>query len=161
MYIECRHILPSGYKCKAAALRGKAFCYYHIASRRLAQMTPASAGSFTLPSVEDAPGVQTALNEVFRQYSAHRINHQEAGIFFYGLQIASGIVRKSANDQRPADTVREVCDDPEEGIIAPESTACEPPDDCANCSERESCKNSKKEQTVPNYMLDLQRLAEL
>ncbi len=30
MFNECPHILTSGHKCKAAALRGKAFCYYPL-----------------------------------------------------------------------------------------------------------------------------------
>jgi len=161
MYIECRHILPSGHKCRAAALRGKAFCYYHIASRRLARMNPTSDDPVTLPSIEDAPGVQTALNEVFNQCLTRRISPQEAKVILYGLQIASGLARKLPTDQKPGDTVRDVCEDPEEGMIAPETTACEPPDDCVNCPTRDSCKNSQKKQTVPDYMYDLQRLAEL
>ena len=40
MYNECRHILTSGHKCKAAALRGQAFCYFQIASAIVASHYP-------------------------------------------------------------------------------------------------------------------------
>jgi hypothetical protein len=36
MFLECRHILTSGHKCKAAALRGQQFCYSYMPARRYA-----------------------------------------------------------------------------------------------------------------------------
>jgi hypothetical protein len=36
MLPECRHILPSGYKCTALALRGKYYCYFHTRLHTLA-----------------------------------------------------------------------------------------------------------------------------
>jgi hypothetical protein len=29
MFVECRHIMPRGAKCKAPALRGRPYCYFH------------------------------------------------------------------------------------------------------------------------------------
>ena len=29
MHSECRHIMPSGKKCRGAALRGTPYCYFH------------------------------------------------------------------------------------------------------------------------------------
>jgi len=140
MYNECRHILSGGHKCRAAALKGKAFCYHHMASRRLARMTLTSSDALPLPPIEDTAGVMTALTQVIRQLGNNRLDRPKAATLFYGLQIAASLVRKSPYDQPPGQTVRDVCDDPEEGLIAPEATSCEPPKDCANCEKRGSCK---------------------
>lgn len=137
MFKECRHILTSGFKCRAAALRGKSFCYYHTASRRLAGIKTFS--SILLPSVEDASGVQAAIDQVLRSYASRAIDRRQAGVFFYGLQIAAGLARKTDRDQKPCDTVRDLCDDPKEGLIAPEKSTCEPPDDCVECLRRQAC----------------------
>lgn len=138
MFQECRHILPSGYKCKSPALRGQSFCYYHNAARRLARISRTSAEPLIFPSIEDSSGVQIALNEVLRDLGAHRIDQKKAGVFFYGLQIAARLARKS--DEKPSQTVREVSEESENGtLVAPEKTTCEPPLDCLYCHRREFC----------------------
>jgi len=139
MYNECRHILLSGHKCRAAALKGKAFCYHHLYSRRLARMNPAPADPLLLPSIEDAAGVNAALNQVIRQYANNRMDRQKATTLFYGLQIAASLVNKSQADLPPGQAVRDVCEDEEEGVIAPESTSCEPPEDCKTCAKSDAC----------------------
>jgi hypothetical protein len=142
MYNECRHILPSGYKCKAAALKGKAFCYHHTLSRRPTNRGIAETGMLLLPSVEDAGGVTMGINQVLRQFGKGHIDGTQAGIFFRGLQIAASLVRKTSPDQRPGDTVREVCEDPIKGPIGPETTGCDP-EDCVNCSKRYDCRDNQ------------------
>ncbi len=137
MFNECRHILTSGHKCKAAALSGQAFCYFHTAARRYAGIRTISVDPIVFPSIEDAGGVQIALNQVLRNLGAHRIEPRHAGVYFYGLQIAARLARKS--DEKPDEAVREVCDDPIEGTLAPEKTICEPPADCINCRRRSFC----------------------
>jgi len=140
MYNECRHILHSGHKCRAAALKGKAFCFHHMASRRLARMNPNSSDALLLPSIEDTAGVTAALSQVLRQFANNRMDRPKATTLFYGLQIAASVVKKSQYEQPPGQTVREVCEDEEEGLIAPESTSCEPPEDCEKCAKSGSCK---------------------
>ena len=81
MFNECRHILTSGHKCKAPALRGKAFCYFHTATRRYSRTSTTSAEPLLLPSTEDAAGVQLAINEVLRSYASKRIDRRQAGTF--------------------------------------------------------------------------------
>jgi hypothetical protein len=138
MFNECRHILTNGYKCKAAALRGKAFCYFHTAARRYADTRTTSADPIYFPSVEDVGGVQIALNQVFRNLGAHRLEPRHAGVYFYGLQIASKLVSKSKN--APAETVRDINEDQENGgSLAPEKSVCEPPADCIDCRRRTFC----------------------
>lgn len=37
MYQLCRHVRISGYRCRAAALHNKHFCYYHLTQRQSAE----------------------------------------------------------------------------------------------------------------------------
>jgi hypothetical protein len=130
MFIECRHILPTGYKCKSPALRGQFFCYFHNLSRRLQHSSKKHVKQSSFPSVEDSGGVKMALNKIFRDLDAGRIDPRRAGLFFYGLQIASKLALRPG--ENPLDTVREVCE-AEDGT--------EPPADCINCSRRGFCEN--------------------
>jgi hypothetical protein len=140
MFIECRHILPTGYKCKSPALRGQFFCYFHNMSRRLQRGSKKHVKQSSFPSVEDSGGVKMALNKVFRDLDAGRIDPRRAGLFFYGLQLASKLALRPGGN--PLDTVREVCEAEDgTGILGPEKSACEPPADCINCSRRGFCEN--------------------
>jgi hypothetical protein len=139
MFNECRHILTSGHKCKAAALRGKAFCYYHTADRRYATTSTASVDPLLLPNIEDAAGVQIAINQIFRGLASRRIDRRQAGVYFYGLQIAARLAQKP--DEKPSESVREICEDAEGYTLAPEKSTCEPPADCVNCRRRTFCEN--------------------
>jgi hypothetical protein len=139
MFMECRHILTSGHKCKSPALRGQHFCYFHTADRRFATTSNASIDPFLLPPIEDAAGVPVAINQVFRGLAYHRLDRRQAGIYFYGLQIAARLARKS--DEKPTETVRETCEDADGHLLAPEKSTCEPPKDCVNCQRRDFCED--------------------
>jgi hypothetical protein len=139
MFNECRHILTSGHKCKAAALRGKAFCYYHTADRRYATTSTASIDPLLLPNIEDTAGVQIAINQVFRGLASRRLDRRQAGVYFYGLQIAARLSQKS--DEKPTETVRETCEDADGYVVAPEKATCEPPADCVKCRRRTFCED--------------------
>jgi hypothetical protein len=139
MFVECRHILTSGHKCKSPALRGQAYCYFHTADRRYATTSTAAIDPLLIPNIEDAAGVQVAINQVFRSLASRRIDRRQAGVYFYGLQIAARLARKS--DEKPTETVRETCEDADGHTLAPEKSTCEPPDDCVNCQRRDFCKD--------------------
>jgi len=140
MFNECRHILTSGNKCKAAALRGQAFCYFHTAARRYTSISTTSAEPLLLPPTEDTAGVQIAINQVLRALASHRIDRRKAGVYFYGLQIAARLARKS--DNKPTATVRELCEGGDDlGIMAPEKSTCEPPADCIDCRRQGFCED--------------------
>jgi hypothetical protein len=139
MFNECRHILTSGHKCKAAALRGQAFCYFHTAARRYAKVSTTSAEPLLLPSTEDAAGVQIAINQVLRALASSRIDRRHAGVYFYGLQIAARLARKS--EEKPSESVRETSEDTEGYTLAPEKSICEPPADCINCRRQDFCED--------------------
>ena len=137
MFSECRHILTSGHKCKAAALSGQAYCYYHTAAHRYANIRTTSAGPLLLPSTEDTAGVQLAVNQVLRSFATKQIDHRQAGVYFYGLQIAERLARKS--NQKPSETIREISEDADGAPIASEKIRCEPPADCVTCGRRDHC----------------------
>lgn len=159
MYKECRHIQPSGHKCKSPALRGQSFCYYHTSARRLARISRTSAEPLLFPSIEDTGGVQIALNQIFREFGAHRLDRRQAGVYLYGLQIAAGIARKS--DEKPSRTVREVSEESENGtLVAPEKTTCEPPLDCLYCLRREFCPDFGVHRRKAKELLDCLRAEE-
>jgi hypothetical protein len=98
MYNECRHILPGGFKCKAAALKGKAFCYHHMLSRRPARSGHGEHGTLMLPSVEDAAGVALSITQILSEFAKRRIDREDAGTMFYGLQIAASLIGKTSTD---------------------------------------------------------------
>jgi len=145
VYKECRFILPSGYKCKSPALREQQFCYFHTTADQFANIRSTTPGVVAFPSTEDTAGVQMAVNQVLRQLGARRIDRREAGVFFYGLQLAARLATKS--NHKPAETVRELCEIPPDlysnqaTILAPEKSTCEPPSDCVNCNRCDFCKD--------------------
>jgi len=159
MFQECRHILTSGYKCKAAAPRGKPFCFFHTNSRRPASKPTAETGRLLLPSVEDAGGVTMAINQVLRHYGTGNIEDHQAHVFFRGLQIAASLARKAPADQLAGDTVREVVEDPITGTIAPEKIGCDP-GECRRCKRRYECRDGQLKDSDEG-MMTLARIAGL
>ena len=95
MFNECRHVLTSGRKCKAAALRGQVYCYYHTPARRYAASRFTRRESLKFPSLKDTAGVQSALNQVLRSLATRRIDVRQAGLYLHGLQLAAQLAVKS------------------------------------------------------------------
>lgn len=94
---ECRHILTSGRKCQAIALRGRPFCYNHSNQRTLA-----AAGDYKsvkLPLFEDHASVLLALNQVTRAMTAGRIDDKIAGRCLYAIQLAMQTIRRMEAEQ--------------------------------------------------------------
>jgi len=55
MFNLCRHIMPSGAKCHAPALRGKPYCYYHTRLHRFTAAPPIEVdGNLRLPVLQIA-----------------------------------------------------------------------------------------------------------
>lgn len=150
MYNECRHIRPGGHKCRAAALKGQSFCYYHTAARRPATRRVPETGPVQLCSVEDAAGVKLAVDQVLREYGKGHIDWRSASVFFRGLQIAASLARRTPLEEKPGDSIREFFDDPTEGALAPENTACDP-EDCPQCEKRRDCKITQYQEPKLDY----------
>lgn len=96
MIPECRHILPTGRKCHAVAMRGKAFCYFHMLDKRAPARKRATAAkkkqpaeaSLALPKALDRTTINTAIGRVLHTLAAGRIATRRASALLYGLQLA-------------------------------------------------------------------------
>jgi hypothetical protein len=88
---ECRHILTSGRKCRAIALRGKPFCFQHSRQRTLAADLPYK--SVKLPPLEDHASILLALTQVMRAMTANRLDSKAAGRCLYAIQLAMQTIR--------------------------------------------------------------------
>lgn len=139
MFNECRHIMSSGLKCRAAALRDKPFCYFHT-SLHFSAVPRTSYADLAprFPPLEDECSLKIAIGEVLSALNSSRIDARRAGVLLYGLQIAAQVTgRPSTIDE--SDLVRSTCDGENGELLAPEKTTCEPPEDCYSCTKREEC----------------------
>ena len=139
MYNECRHIMPSGARCKSPALRNLPFCYFHTSLHRFREAPKGSENEpFDIPVLEDSSAIQIALSQVLTALGTYQLDSRRAGLFLYGLQIASQVTARPS-DRVPADAVRSVCTEPVGDDLAPEQTICEPPKDCRTCPKAPDC----------------------
>ena len=127
MYIECRHIFPSGKKCKSPALTEKDFCYFHHNKRnqkRVPQVREANLGSqpstlvHYLPQLEDGDTILTAISDVIQALAANRIDPRRAQILIYGLQVASQH-SKRLSPHTTLEPVREAYQDEDGSLVGP------------------------------------------
>lgn len=96
MFNECRHILPSGRKCHSPAMRGKAFCYFHMMDKRVPARANASTAKkkhsaekpFDLPEILNGAAIPTAIGCTLQALAAGRIAPRRASALLYGLQLA-------------------------------------------------------------------------
>jgi hypothetical protein len=98
---QCEHIMINGEFCRAAALRGRKYCYFHLVhiGRRLraervqevaqAYDCDASLLPAELPLLEDANSIQLALSQVIDDVLHSRLDTKRAGLILYALQTAS------------------------------------------------------------------------
>jgi hypothetical protein len=141
LFNECRHIRPSGIKCKSPALRTKPYCYYHLTLHGVRNPSATDDKQpIILPSLEDFSGIQIALHHVLGALSSSRIDPRRAGLYLRGLRIAAELVAKSVSDS-PEESVRDLSYEDNGDSLAPEETACEPPQDCLKCKQREQCED--------------------
>lgn len=140
MYRECRHILPTGRKCKCPAVTGQLRCHFHSTMRHHSEDGLSDRKEpLILPSLEDVAGIQIALMQVTSALGSGRITNKQAGLYLYALQIASTLAARAEKMQPVKDAVRSVTCDDRGNILAEEVTVCEPPHDCLHCQNRPTC----------------------
>ncbi len=98
----CEHIKSNGEFCGSPALRGRAYCYFHLTwvGRRLRtqkQVMKMECPPPELPALEDANSIQLALMQVMDALIHGRISTKISGQLLYGLQIASSNLWQGAN----------------------------------------------------------------
>ena len=126
LYAECRHILASGRKCRAAALKGRAFCLHHIRSRNLVDSNRARNHSIALPPLEDRAAIQMSLDVVLAALAAGKFNRRTAATYVYAIKTAADNL--TLMEQLPPPTPIEICRDEKGDILAAEPLiAIQPP----------------------------------
>jgi len=70
---------------------------------------------------------------------------RRAGLFLYGLQIASQNVPHNPNILA-LNAVPFLTRGPEGEELAPEEIVCDPPDDCSTCDKRDDCEDYEPEE---------------
>jgi len=85
----CRHIFTLGRRCGAPCLQDEEFCFYHYNNRRKPKVPITTPDAFEMPSIEDGPAIQLAIQDVLCRLAANQIDDKRAGKLLYGLQIAA------------------------------------------------------------------------
>ena len=94
-FFECRHILPTGRKCHAPALRGKSYCHHHtkLHFRRWGSREPRMSTKVTL---DDPHSLQVAVEEALNALRSPRIDSKKAAVSLYGLQLAASLSHRNS-----------------------------------------------------------------
>ena len=99
---RCQHIRANGLRCGSPAMREYLYCYFHQLWRAQAEYQPfrpdPNAFLYKLPLLEDANGVQLAIQQVLDAVVAGRLDLKSAHTLLYGLQTASANVRLTSFD---------------------------------------------------------------
>ena len=91
----CQHIKVSGDRCGAPARKGRKYCIFH---ESMHQKRP----SYSIPMAEDAMSLQLGLMQIIRALINQAIDPKTAALALYGLQIASGNLKRFAVEQTSA-----------------------------------------------------------
>ncbi len=86
MYQACRHIKPSGLRCKSPAMREHLFCYFHARVHTRVSHTDLRGLNFPVP--EDFAAIQESIAKVFDGILSDRIDPKQSSLILRGLQIA-------------------------------------------------------------------------
>ncbi len=136
---ECRHILASGEKCKALAMKEKPYCYFHARAHGLSAGAPNPAeGTLRFPVLEDQASIRLAIAQVIEAVNSGRLDPRRAGLILYGIQIAARTV-PSKGSPLPKTPVVQVTQTDSGEDLAPAKNLCDIPHDCATCNQRNDC----------------------
>ena len=92
-FVECRHIMPTGRKCHAAALRGKSYCYHHakLHFRKWATREPRMLKTVAL---EDPHCLTKAVAEALTALRSPLTDPKRAAVILYGLNLANDLSKR-------------------------------------------------------------------
>ncbi len=146
LYPECRHVMTSGKKCEAPALKGEHFCYYHTRLHLAAKKQITPSDSIEIPVMEDRYSLQLVLAQVLKALVNNNIDRHRAGLLLYGLQIASQTVDRSRSSTSGR-VVKSITRTRDGDDLAPEKINCDPLDSCDTCPRAEICEFYDPENT--------------
>ncbi len=92
----CHHLFTDGAQCLGSAVRGSAYCRWHVHAALRQQRRDGYRGrhrvhsipGLELPTIEDPASLQVAVHEVLDAIIDGRVRDRRAGWLLYGLQIA-------------------------------------------------------------------------
>lgn len=90
-YQTCSHVKVNGSLCQSPALQNDRFCYFHRDARQRYKRQVYNERHYkglSLPLPEDRESLQMSLHEVMLAVAKGRIDHKQAGLLLYGLQLA-------------------------------------------------------------------------
>ena len=95
---RCQHVKTNGLRCGSPALRDEIYCYFHSNWRTQPDRRPfrpdPNAMVWELPILEDADGIQMALQLILNSVLANRMDLKRANLLLYGLQTAASNVKR-------------------------------------------------------------------
>ena len=93
-FVECRHIMPTGRKCRAAALRGKPFCFHHakLHFRKPVGREPRMLKTLAL---DDQRSLRTAVAEALSSLRSPLTDPRRAAVILYGLNLANNLNKQA------------------------------------------------------------------
>ena len=107
---RCQHLKINGVQCGSPALRRRKHCYFHDRmldrKKRFTGKQKRPLPLFSMCLLEDANSVQVALMQVLYLLGSGQMEHKEAGLMLYGLQIASSNLKNTKFEpEKPTDVV--------------------------------------------------------
>jgi hypothetical protein len=97
---ECRFIMSNGCRCHAIAVRGMAYCRYHLPAKRRpnAKGRPLRPLRIEFQSVERAAKPVAQIKKAMAQ---GRIDHPRGELLMYGMQIARQAAAAASGNVAP------------------------------------------------------------
>jgi hypothetical protein len=134
MHQECRHVYPAGFKCTVDQLQDSHFCYFHRNFEQRLYAPPTRPGTpFRMPSLEDAHGCLTGIQEVTWALGEKRITQKESGTYLYAVNLAMRLLPRIRSVSRKP--VRALNYDSCGTELAEPVRTCDPPHDCLTCEK--------------------------
>lgn len=97
----CQHTKVNGDRCAAPARKSRRYCIFH---ESMHQKRP----DYSIPMAEDAMSLQLGVMQIIRGLIDKAIDPRTAALALYGLQIASGNLKRFREQHSdPADMARE------------------------------------------------------
>jgi hypothetical protein len=90
---QCQHLMQSGQRCRAFAMRGEGLCYFHS---NLNRMERAGARNLSMPfaPIQDLYGIQIALTQVFNLINNNYSETDRIGFFLRALELATQVAAR-------------------------------------------------------------------
>jgi len=138
MYMECRHIKPSGLRCKSPALQGGIFCFYHSNIHVNPADPDVKYANIELPTPEDARAIQLSVARINQAVITGLLDLKKAASLLQGLKIAAHFIDPKAFFFEH-DTVQSAEQSSDGARLAPGNYVCDDDEDCDDCPYTELC----------------------